>query len=402
VGFHLTLLCQYRPVEFTFSEEDEAFRLEVRSWMKTHLVGDFAELGTGSKLGEGEELEVRKAWERELSSGGWVGMGWPEEYGGRNLPITQQMIFHEEYVRAGGPNRVNFFGEELLGPTLMAFGTPEQKQRFLPKILKSEEFWCQGFSEPDAGSDLANVKTTAYRDGDEWVVNGQKVWTSLGHIADWCFVVCRTDPNAEKKHQGISYLLVPMDQPGVELRPIEQITGTAEFNETFFSDARTSADMIVGEENKGWQVVMGTLGFERGTAFLAEELRWHGEYENLVEYAQRRGLTEDPVLRNRLVDAYIGLKLMKLNGMRTLSSLIKGAPLGPEASIGKLHWSSWHRDLGELNMDLMGAEGLIAEDRGEIADFQYTFLWSRAETIFAGSNEIQRNIVAERVLGLPR
>jgi alkylation response protein AidB-like acyl-CoA dehydrogenase len=390
-------------VEFTFSEEDEAFRREVQAWMAAHLVGDFAALGTGSKLGEGEELEVRKAWERELSSGGWVGMGWPEAYGGRNLPITQQMIFHEEYVRAGGPNRVNFFGEELLGPTLMAFGTDEHKQRFLPKILKSEEFWCQGFSEPDAGSDLANVKTTAVLDGDEWVVNGQKVWTSLGHIADWCFVVCRTDPAAEKKHQGISYLLVPMDQPGVELRPIEQITGTAEFNETFFSDARTSADLVVGEVNQGWKVVMGTLGFERGTAFLAEELRWHGEFENLVAYAQRRGLTDDPVLRNRLVDSYIGLKLMKLNGMRTLSSLIKGAPLGPEASIGKLHWSSWHRDLGELNMDLMGAEGLVMSDDGtEVADFQYSFLWSRAETIFAGSNEIQRNIIAERVLGLPR
>jgi alkylation response protein AidB-like acyl-CoA dehydrogenase len=390
-------------VEFTFSEEDEAFRREVQAWMAAHLVGDFAALGTGSKLGEGEELEVRKAWERELSSGGWVGMGWPEAYGGRNLPITQQMIFHEEYVRAGGPNRVNFFGEELLGPTLMAFGTDEQKQRFLPKILKSEEFWCQGFSEPDAGSDLANVKTTAVLDGDEWVVNGQKVWTSLGHIADWCFVVCRTDPSAEKKHQGISYLLVPMEQPGVELRPIEQITGTAEFNETFFSDARTSADLVVGEVNQGWKVVMGTLGFERGTAFLAEELRWHGEFENLVAYARRRGLTDDPVLRNRLVDSYIGLKLMKLNGMRTLSSLIKGAPLGPEASIGKLHWSSWHRDLGELNMDLMGAEGLVMSDDGtEVADFQYSFLWSRAETIFAGSNEIQRNIIAERVLGLPR
>jgi alkylation response protein AidB-like acyl-CoA dehydrogenase len=193
-----------------------------------------------------------------------------------------------------------------------------------------------------------------------------------------------------------------MDQPGVELRPIEQITGTAEFNETFFSDARTSADLIVGEENKGWQVVMGTLGFERGTAFLAEEMRWHGELENLVAYAKRRGLTDDPVLRNRLVDAYIGLRLVKLNGMRTLSSLIKGAPLGPEASVGKLHWSSWHRDLGELNMDVMGAEGLIEHDGDEIGDFQYSFLWSRAETIFAGSNEIQRNIVAERVLGLPR
>jgi len=388
-------------VEFTFSEADEAFRLGVRDWMAAHLVGEFKALGSGSRLGEHEELEVRKAWERELAGDGWIGMGWPEQYGGRNLPITQQMIFHEEYVRAGGPNRVSFFGEELLGPTLMAFGTDEQKRRFLPKILSAEEFWCQGFSEPDAGSDLANVKTTAVRDGDEWVVNGQKVWTSLGHIADWIFVVCRTDPDAPKKHQGISFLLVPMHQPGVELRPIVQITGTAEFNETFLTDARTAADLVVGEVNQGWRVVMGTLGFERGTAFLAEELRWHDEFSKLVAYAKARHLTDDPVLRNRLVDSYIGLKLMKLNGMRTLSSLIKGGSPGPEASIGKLHWSGWHQSLGELEMDVMGAEGLVLDD-GVVGDFQYSFLWSRAETIFAGSSEIQRNIVAERVLGLPR
>jgi hypothetical protein len=394
-------MCEHRPVEFTFSEVDEAFRRDVQAWMAAHLVGEFKALGSGSRLGELEELEIRKAWERELAKDGWIGMGWPEEYGGRNLPITQQMIFHEEYVRAGGPNRVSFFGEELLGPTLMAFGTDEQKQRFLPKILSAEEFWCQGFSEPDAGSDLANVKTTAVRDGDEWVVNGQKVWTSLGHIADWIFVVCRTDPEAPKKHQGISFLLVPMDQPGVELRPIVQITGTAEFNETFFTDARTSADLVVGEVNQGWKVVMGTLGFERGTAFLAEELRWHEEFNHLVDYAKARHLTDDPVLRSRLVDSYIGLKLMKLNGMRTLSSLIKGGSPGPEASIGKLHWSSWHQSLGELEMDLMGAEGLVLSD-GLVGEFQYSFLWSRAETIFAGSNEIQRNIIAERVLGLPR
>jgi hypothetical protein len=269
-------------MDLTFSDADEAFREEVRAWLTDHLVGEFAALGPGGELGEGTELETRRAWEHELASGGWVGMGWPAEYGGRELPLTQQLIFHEEYVRAGGPQRISFFGEELLGPTLMVFGTEEQKQRFLPPILAAEEFWCQGFSEPDAGSDLANVKTTALRDGDEWVINGQKAWTSLGHMADWIFVVCRTDPAAAekhakkpaKKHDGISFLLCEVDQPGIEMRPIRQITGGAEFNEVFFTDARTSADLVVGPVGEGWKVVMGTLGFERGTAFLGEQLRW--------------------------------------------------------------------------------------------------------------------------------
>jgi alkylation response protein AidB-like acyl-CoA dehydrogenase len=394
-------LWHHPAMDLTFSATDEAFRTEVQDWMAEHLVGEFRALGTGHRLGEQAELEVRKAWERELASGGWVGMGWPAAYGGRELPLTQQVIFHEEYVRAGGPNRVGFFGEELLGPTLMMFGTEELKRRFLPSILKAEEFWCQGFSEPDAGSDLANVKTTAVLDGDEWVINGQKVWTSLGHIADWIFVVCRTDSTAAKKHQGISFLLCPVDQPGVEMRPITQITGTAEFNEVFFSDARTAADLCVGEPGQGWKVVMGTLGFERGTAFLAEQLRWGQELDAVVAYARAKGLNQDPVVRQRLANAAIGLELVRLNGLRTLSQLIQGGSPGPEASIGKLHWSSWHQQLGELEMALLGAEGTVI-DGDELNDFQYSFLWSRAETIFAGSSEIQRNIISERVLGLPR
>src|SRR5690606_39231880 len=223
--------------------------------------------------------------------------GWPTEYGGRDLPLTQQMIFNEEYARAGGPGRTGFFGEQLLGPTLMMFGTDEMKQRFLPPILRAEEYWCQGFSEPDAGSDLANVKTTAVLDGDEWVINGQKVWTSLGHIADWIFVVCKTDTGAAKKHEGISFLLCPIDQPGVELRPITQITGTAEFNEVFFTDARTPADMVLGPVGQGWKVVMATLGFERGTAFLAQQLRFAEEYKSVVQFARERGRAGDPNVR---------------------------------------------------------------------------------------------------------
>lgn len=387
-------------MEFTFSPTDELFRAHVRTWLSEHLVGEFRELGTGNNLGEGEELEVRKRWERKLASGGWIGLGWPAEHGGRDLPLTQQMIFNEEYARAGGPIRVGFFGEQLLGPTLIALGTAEQRARFLPPILRGEEYWCQGFSEPDAGSDLANVRTTAVLDGDEWVLNGQKVWTSLGHVADWIFVVCRTD-NSVAKHRGISFLLCPAQQPGVEMRPIRQITGTAEFNEVFFTNARTPAHMLVGEVNRGWSVVMATLGFERGTAFLAQQLRFANEFHTLVEMALERGLTNDPNLRQRLAEAYTGLEIMRLTGLRTASQLLASKPVGSESSIGKLHWSRWHQRLGELAMDILGCDGLVLSD-GRAGDFQYTFQFSRAHTIYAGSSEIQRNIVGERVLGLPK
>jgi alkylation response protein AidB-like acyl-CoA dehydrogenase len=408
-------------VDFTFSPSDERFRDEVRTWLHEHLTGEFRALGTGNDLGGPDEIEVRKAWEHELAQGGWVGLSWPKEHGGRAASLTEELIFHEEYVRAEGPVRCGFFGEQLLGPTLMAFGTPEQRERFLGPILRAEELWCQGFSEPDAGSDLANIKTTAVLEGDQWRITGQKVWTSLGHIADWIFVVCRTDPHAapiapdsapgsaaertgrnlQRQHRGLSFLLCPMDQPGVELRPIRQITGTAEFNEVFLDDARTDADLVVGEVGGGWRVVMGTLGFERGTAFLAQQRRFAAEHRALVRAARRLGRRDDPVLRQRLARSHIGLEIMRLTGLRTISRLLAGQPLGPEASIGKLHWSSWHRQLGELAMDVHGAAATVLGP-DELAHLQYTFLFSRADTIYAGSSEIQRNIIGERVLGLPK
>jgi alkylation response protein AidB-like acyl-CoA dehydrogenase len=389
-------------MDFAESPEDAAFRDEARTWLVEHVVGDFAELGPGADLGEGAELGVRRAWETELAAGGWVGMGWSVEHGGRDIPLSHQMVFNEEYARIGAPQRSGFFGEQLLGPTLMMFGTDEQKRRFLPPILNAGEFWCQGFSEPDAGSDLANIKTAAVLDGDEWVINGQKVWTSLGHIADWIFVVCKTDPTAEKKHEGISFILCPIDQPGVEMRPIKQITGTSEFNEVFFSDARTGADMVVGPIGEGWKVVMATLGFERGTAFLAQQLRYAQEFQQVVAYARERGLAADPIVRQRLADSYVGLEIMRLTGLRTVSKILAGGTPGAESSIGKLHWSHWHQTLGELEMDLMGADGQILASDEQAKDFQYSFQFSRAHTIYAGSSEIQRNIVGERVLGLPR
>ncbi len=389
-------------MDFRWSAEDEAFRQEVRSWLNEHLVGEFAALGSGGGPADETGWDVRLAWEKKLGEAGWIGLGWPTEYGGRGATITQQLLFNEEYAKANAPARVSFFGEGLLGPTLIAFGSEDQKRRFLPGILKATELWCQGFSEPDAGSDLANVKTRAVLDGDEWVVNGQKVWTTLAHHAHWTFAVVRTDPDAPK-HKGLSYLLLPMDQPGIEVKPLKQLTGSAEFNEVFFTDARTSADLIVGAPGDGWKVAMGTLGFERGTAFLAQQLHFQHETEQVIDYAKKHGLTGDPIVRQKLADAWIGVQIMKYNGFRSISKLLTTGSPPPEASISKLYWSHWHRHLGELEMELMGpwSEVLAGPDY-ELEEFQSSFLLSRAETIYTGSTEIQKNIIGERVLGLPR
>jgi alkylation response protein AidB-like acyl-CoA dehydrogenase len=389
-------------MDFRFSATDEAFRDEVRTWLSEHLVGEYAALGGGGGPADETGWDVRLEWERKLGEAGWIGLGWPTEYGGRGATISQQLIFNEEYARANAPARVSFFGEGLLGPTLIAFGTEEQKHRFLPRILRAEELWCQGFSEPDAGSDLANVKTRALLDGDEWVVNGQKVWTTLAHHSHWIFAVCRTDPGAPK-HKGLSFILLPMDQPGIEVKPLKQLTGSAEFNEVFFTDARTPADLVVGAVNEGWKVAMGTLGFERGTAFLAQQLRFEEECRQVIDYAKKHDLAGDPLVRQKLADAWIGVQIMRYNGFRTVTKLLATGSPGPEASISKLYWSHWHRHLGELEMELMGPwSEVLSGPPYELEEFQSNFLLSRAETIYTGSTEIQKNIIGERVLGLPR
>ena len=382
------------------SDDLERFRADVAAWLAAHVVGEYAELkGRGGPGDEDIGFDVRVAWEQELGKAGWIGLGWPEEFGGRGASLDQQIIFAEEYARAQAPARVNHMGENLLAPTIIEYGTPEQQQRFLPGILRGDERWCQGYSEPNAGSDLANVATRAVLDGDEWVINGQKVWTSLAHVSHWCFVVARTDPESAR-HKGLSFLLVPMDQPGVEVRPIVQITGGGEFNEVFFDDARTAAGLVVGEVNRGWAVAMGLLGFERGVSTLAQQVGFERELEHLIDLAKARGRAREPVLRQRLVDAYIGLHLMKWNAMRSMAA--SGVP-GPEASISKLFWGTWHRDLGELFIDVLGPEGLIAEELPyELTLEQKLFLFTRSDTIYGGSNEIQRNVLGERVLGLPK
>jgi alkylation response protein AidB-like acyl-CoA dehydrogenase len=381
--------------------EDEAFRKEVRSWLDAHVVGEFAALG--GRGGSGDEtfgFETRLEWEKVLAADGWTCIGWPVEHGGRGATIAHQVIFNEEYVKARAPGRVSILGEGLIGPTVIQYGTPEQKARFLPPIVAGQELWCQGYSEPNAGSDLANVQTKAALDGDEWVVTGQKVWTSLAHQSDWCFAVCRTEPGS-LRHKGLSYLLVPMHQPGVDVRPITQLTRTSEFNEVFFDGARTAADNVVGAVGDGWRVALATLAFERGVGLLGHQLSFRRELDHLFAVARDTGGAADPVLRQRLARSYAELEILRYNTLRSLSG-IDGPVAPPEASISKLYWASWHRRFGELALDVLGSAALVAEGFPyELGEFQRTFLFSRSETIYGGSNEIQKNIIGERVLGLP-
>ena len=371
-----------------------------------HLVGEFAELG--GRGGSGDEtfgFEVRLRWEKVLAEGGWTCLGWPTEHGGRGASMTEQVIFNEEYARAAAPGRVNVMGEGLLGPTLIHYGT-EQKARFLPPIREGTELWCQGYSEPDAGSDLANVKTRAVRDGDEWVVTGQKVWTSLAHQADWCFVVCRTDPGSTR-HKGLSYLLVPMDQPGVEVRPITQLTRTSEFNEVFFDGARTHVDNVVGDVGEGWRVALATLAFERGVALLGHQLGFRRE----LDRHRGAGPGERPGARpGHPPAAGPGPRRADHHALQHAAQpLGRRRPGGPARSL--------HRQalLGQLAPAPGRAGPRCARARPppsstasrcpnggyELSELQRSFLFARSETIYGGSNQIQRNIIGERVLGLP-
>ena len=374
----------------------DEFRAEVREWLADNLVGEYAALkGLGGPGKEYQAFEERLAWNRLLAAAGLTCLGWPVEHGGRGLTVAHRVAFYEEYAKADAPDKVNHLGEELVGPTLIAYGTTEQQQRFLPAIRDVTELWCQGYSEPGAGSDLANVATTAVLEGGQWVLNGQKVWTSLAHWAQWIFVVARSEKGS-KRHAGLSYLLVPLDQPGIEIRPIVQLTGDSEFNEVFFTDARTDADLVVGEPGDGWRVAMATLTFERGVSTLGQQIRYARELSGIVELAKANGAIDDPLIRERLTRAWAGLKTMRSYAMATMDVEQPGMD-----NVSKLLWANWHRDLGELAMDIRGKAGLLTEG-GEFDEWQRLFLFSRADTIYGGSNEIQRNIIAERVLGLPR
>jgi alkylation response protein AidB-like acyl-CoA dehydrogenase len=388
-------------MDLRFSAEDEAFRREWVDWLASELSGPFARVrGRGGPGDEHALTDERRAWERRLGEAGWSCIGFPRAYGGRDATLTQQVIYYEEYARAGGPGRLGHIGEGLLGPTLVHFGSEQQKQRFLPKIVRGEEIWCQGYSEPNAGSDLANVQTRARLEGDAWVIEGQKVWTSWAQWSDWCFAICRSDPGSSR-HHGLSYLLVPMQQPGIEIRPIVQITGTSEFSEVFYNGARTAAENVVGAPGEGWKVAMGTLAFERGASTLGQQLAFGNELSEIIAVAKRNGRASDPLIRQRIADAWIGLQLQRCNALRTLSG--GGSQLSREAMITKIFWATWHRSLGKLAMDVQGPEAEIAEAAPyELTPLQRLFLFSRSDTIYAGSNEIQRNLIAQRALGLPR
>lgn len=393
-------------MKLSFSAEDERFREEIATWLNQNLTGEFARLKY--RGGPGDEHtypQERQQWEKKLAEGGWTCVGWPREFGGRGCSIEQQVIFFEEYARAGAPGRVGHIGEGLTGPTLIAFGTPEQQQKYLPGIVAGTELWCQGYSEPGAGSDLANVKTKARFDeaSNKWIIDGQKVWTSLAHESDYCFVIARTDPDSVA-HKGLGFFLVKMDQPGIEVRPIEQITGTSEFNEVFFDGAECDASDIVGAPGDGWKVAMGLLGFERGVSTLGQQMQFQNEFDQVVALARENGSARDPVIRQRIARAHTELKIMRYNAMRMLSGQSgSDGSLQKEALIYKLFWATWHRSLGELAMDVMGPECEILEDAPyELNRLQSMYLFVRSDTIYGGTNQIQRNIIAERGLGMPK
>ena len=383
------------------TDEDGEFRARIRQWLEDNLTGEFAALrGQGGPGREHEHFEQRLAWNRHLAAAGWTCLSWPAEYGGRDATLAQQVIFHEEYARSGAPARVGHMGEELLGPTLLAFGTAGQKERFLRPIAEVGELWCQGYSEPGAGSDLAALTTSARPDGDEWVITGQKVWTSLAREADWCFLLARTDPGS-RRSAGLTYLLVPMRQPGITIRPITQLTGTSEFNEVFFDGARTAAGMVVGEAGDGWRVAMATLAIERGVSTLGQQVGYERELNALIAAARQTGAASDPLLRDRLARAWIGLQVMREQVLAMLSG--ETDPAAGGASAVKLIWSRWHRDLGELAMEVLGPASMLAQAPPyDLDDWQRLHLFSRADTIYGGSQEIQLGIIADRALGLPR
>jgi len=407
-------------MDLTYPAEAEAFRVEIRRWLEDHLPDGWFEPGFAM---DGEaKVQFQKEWTSTLFEGGWICASWPAEYGGKGLSTMEAVVLNEEFARAGAPLRADFFGDTLVGPTILQWGTEEQKKFFLPKILSGEIAWCQGFSEPDAGSDLANLGTKAVLDGDEWVINGQKIWTTQGFVADYIFVLCRTDPEASK-HKGISYLLCPMDQPGIEVRPIHQVDGAAEFAEVFFTDARCPKENVVGGVNNGWNVAMTTLGFERGTSATTGYRRFEKELEVIIDKARANGKIDDPFVRQDLARAWSKVQIMRINGLRTLTSVVqekKDFGVAVLGAVNKMFWSEYHQHVMNLAIDVLGPEGQILTGDPEVEEsvpgygvrrtnsdypasaLQSGFFFSRSETIWGGTSQIQRNIVGERVLGLPK
>ncbi|MDQ2725331.1 MAG: acyl-CoA dehydrogenase family protein [Actinomycetota bacterium] len=397
-----------------YPAEAETYREKVRAFLGEHLPADWHGIGS---LSADEAATFAHQWRATLHEHGLLAAAWPKEYGGGGLSALEQVVLVEELFKAGVPTGTgnDVFGIQMVGNTILAWGTDEQKRHFLPRILSGEDTWCQGYSEPGAGSDLGSLGCRAVLDGDEWVINGQKIWTSAAQSANMIFVLCRSDPDLPK-HKGITFLLVPMDQPGVEVRPIRMLNGSSEFNETFFTDARTPRDNVIGGINEGWAVAMTLLGYERGEAAATVPISFRAELDRLLALATERGKNTDPLIRQRLAWCYSQVEIMRFLGMRTLTGFLAGASPGPEGSIFKLFWSEYHRKVTELSVDILGADAMVPSGRSPTSAFQAddvgapndsaswvgTFLSARAGTIYAGTSQVQRNILGEMVLGLPK
>jgi alkylation response protein AidB-like acyl-CoA dehydrogenase len=378
---------------------DEArFRAELRAWLAAHAA-QAARVGTELDAGV---VAAWRAWSRRLYDAGYAGLTWPQEHGGRGLPVPFQAIWLEESARAGVPDHIGIIGLGMAGPTIMRWGDAPQRERYLAPILRADEIWCQGFSEPESGSDLASVRTRAVRDGDAWVVNGQKVWSSFAHLADWCILLVRTDPDVPA-HAGLSYLLLDMRAPGVEVCALPQLTGDPEFNEIFLTDVRVPATAMLGRPGDGWKVAMTTLSHERGTHGVGLAAAFDAELRRLTALMRETGAAGDPLLRDRLAELWVELQALRITNLRSLSEIARRGAPGPEATISKLHWSELNQRLTELALDVLGPSGLEqgphAVDEGRWA---FARLRARGNTIEAGTSEILRNIIAERVVGLPR
>jgi alkylation response protein AidB-like acyl-CoA dehydrogenase len=384
-------------VDLRDTPEEAVFRAGLRAWIEEHLPDDLRGHRGGAARFESPEL---RAWSRALHEAGYAGLTWPKEYGGGGAPYTHQAIFLEEMARAEAPPHVGVIGLGMAGPTIMGHGTEQQKSRYLAAILSADEIWCQGFSEPGAGSDLAGVRTSARLEGDRFVVDGQKVWSSFAHIADWCILLARSDP-ASERHDGLTYLIVDMHAPGVEVRPLRQLTGEAEFNEIFLSGVEVPADNVLGEVGGGWQVAMTTLLHERGTLGFALQATLEVQVRKLVALARDRGA--DPLQRDRIAREWIETQALRFTNYRALSKLVKTGMPGPEGSISKLVWSEANQRVTKLALEILGPDAALADENAPYAGYwQYQQLRSRGNTIEAGTSEILRSIVAERVLDLPR
>lgn len=394
-------------MDLSFNEKQEEYRLHAREWLKNNIPEGWGTPEYEWPEDEAERGKILREWDRKLYEGGFAGISWPKEYGGQGLTHVEEIIYDEEAGKLNAPGGLNVLGKLLLGPTLLLFGSEEQKKRFLPPLLRGDEVWCQGFSEPNAGSDLAAIQAKAELVDDKWVINGQKVWTSFAHHADWCFVLARTD-NELPKHKGITFFLVPMNSEGITVRPLVQINGNRDFNEVFFDNVSIPKENVVGGVNNGWNVAMGTLGFERGTLALGRQVRFQNEFDAMVRISDsltKNGekISQNNYYRQKMAELYAEIRILRYHGLKTISQLLNEGKLGPEASLQKLFWSTMHSNMGKLGLEILGEEGpYIGKEsigRGVLQEIDFG---SRGETIYAGTTQIQKNIIAERVLGMPR